>query len=693
MLSKLELSIDNTSIRLETGRIARQANAAVVVEHRGSFILGTVTCNHGPSSADFLPLTVDYREKMASRGRIPGNFFRRETRAGENETLTSRLIDRSLRPLFPSGFNKETVVTVTVYSADESSDLTALSILAASTALCLSDVPFDGPVIGGTLQLKNGHAHLLPDQSIDSSHEFNLVVSYSPNGLVMMEGDSNQGTEAQLATLLRDAGKLLAPVFNQLERWRNEVGKTKVSFEKPEMPTDAVDHVGRVIRDALNDALDITDKKTRRFAFDQLASSALETITEYPADVISTIVDRQIKQAARHRILSGRRADGRDHKTVRHIECEVGLLAHNHGSALFTRGDTQALVSATLGSQREGQDMETLSGMVKRGFILHYNFPGFSVGETRRPSGPGRREIGHGSLARRALLGVMPTQDSWPYTTRIVSDITESNGSSSMATVCGGCLALLNAGVPLTAPVAGVAMGLVVENDSSIILTDILGEEDHLGDMDFKVAGTKKGITAVQLDNKLGSLPMDLLAKALEQARTARLHILDAMNPLIEQESGDKYNRQGRHQSLKIPVNKIGLVVGTGGKTIQGLQADTNTRIEVGKDGHVLILGQDVEAVSEAKRRIELMTADLRKDGVYIGSVSNQKEFGIFVRISEHEGLVHLSELRNSQTLESYKPGDKIMVRVLGADSRGRLKLSEKAAQNVNIQDATNYLP
>ncbi len=691
MLSKLELSIDNTSIRLETGRIARQAGAAVVVEHHGSFVLGTVTCNHGPSTADFLPLTVDYREKMASRGRIPGNFFRRETRAGEHETLTSRLIDRSLRPLFPSGFNKETVVTVTVYSADERSDLAGLAIIAASTALLLSDVPFDGPVLGGTLQLRDGHAHLFPDKVQDIAIDFDLVVSFSPNGLVMMEGDSIQGTEAQLTTLLGDAANLLAPVFSQLERWREDVGKTKVEFQTPEFPDEATAQVKDSIADALNDALDLTDKKARRHAFDHLVTAALEHVSDYPADLISDLINREIKQTARRRILSGKRADGRTLDTVRNIECEVGLLAHNHGSALFTRGETQALVSATLGSQREGQDMESLSGMVKRGFMLHYNFPGFSVGETRRPSGPGRREIGHGSLARRALLGVMPTQDSWPYTTRIVSDITESNGSSSMATVCGASLAMMDAGVTLPNPVAGIAMGLIKEGKDFSVLSDILGDEDHLGDMDFKVAGTENGITSLQMDIKITSITKEIMEIALEQARDGRLHILKEMSKAISVSRKNLAETAPKIFTMSVAVEKIRDIIGSGGKVIREICEVSGAKVDIDDDGSVTLSASDGNSIEKAKKMIYDIIAEPELGLIYKGKVVKTVDFGAFVNfLGARDGLVHISELQNERTEKTTdicKEGDEVQVKVIGFDDRGKVKLSMKRVDQKTGKD------
>ncbi|MGC6418154.1 MAG: polyribonucleotide nucleotidyltransferase [Bradymonadia bacterium] len=689
MKSTLEIQLGGDTVTLETGAIARQANGAVVVRHGSTFILGTATCDLQAPSQDFFPLTVDYREKMASRGRIPGNFFRRETRASELETLTSRLIDRSLRPLFPSKFQKETVVTVTVYSADDESELSTLSLLAASAALMVSDIPFNGPMIGGTILSSGGRTMFSVRQSNQTAHEFDLVASFTPDGLVMLEGGSLQGTESQFIETLVQAASQIRDPFKRLVDWQEKVGKTKLDTADVDQDLKSQTAYVDVFDERLNELLLVTDKKARQRGLTALLA---EVAIRFPdaEDQARSSVAKAFKERTRAQIMSGRRADGRTHDEVRPIECIAGLLQNNHGSALFTRGETQALVSATLGSQREAQDIETLDGMLKRPFILHYNFPGFSVGETRRPSGPGRREIGHGSLARRALLAVMPETSQWPYTTRVVSDITESNGSSSMATVCGGCLALLDAGVPLLAPVAGIAMGLITGAEQSAILSDILGEEDHLGDMDFKVAGTRKGITAVQLDNKLGALSIDLLTRALEQARLGRLHILDCMSEAIESSAGKRYEQQGRHQSFKIAVSKIGSVVGQGGKTIQGLQADTNTKIEIGKDGHVLILGQKAEEVRRAREKIDILTTDLRIDRNYEAQIVSLKDFGVFVRIGSHEGLVHISELVRGNDLSTYTVGDGLSIRVLGADQRGRLKLSERAASRNELPTPTS---
>ena len=655
-METVSFKLGAAEISIETGRIARQAGGAVVVRHKGSFVLGTVVCDHQQTDANFLPLTVDYREKMAASARIPGNFFRREARPSEFETLTSRLVDRALRPLFPNGFNRPVIVTVTVYSFDHESDLDTLAILAASAALHISDVPFDGPVAGTRVLKTKGEFVVSPTSNQATDSEADLVLAASRAGLVMMEGGAQIIPESTLIDALEYAESALTPAFEALDQLQAQAGATKVEFVSPSKRKDIQDTVEAACASALDAALQITDKADRRAAI-QTARMKLPTDTE-STDSCEAAFDDLHKQRVRDKIIAGSRVDGRDLTTVRQIESAVHLLPGSHGSSLFTRGNTQALVTATLGGSRDAQDIETLDGGYKNRFILHYNFPGYAVGEARRPGGgAGRREIGHGHLARRALMAVLPGTERWPYTTRLVSDITESDGSSSMATVCGGTLALLSAGVPLIAPVAGVAMGLVSDGENTAILTDILGEEDHLGDMDFKVAGTKEGITAVQLDNKLGSLPRDLLERALEQARSARLHILECMGPSVDAATNGESEFGPRHLSFRVPVSRIGAIVGTGGKNLQGIQNDTGTRIEVSRDGVVLVMGSEAEQVRAARRAIEQIALELHKGGLYLGRITQRKEFGVFVRIANHEGLVHVSELSDDMAAQSYREG------------------------------------
>ena len=603
---------DGVDVTLETGRIARQAHGSVLVTHGRTVLLGTVVGGPHDPDAPYFPLTVDYREKAAAAARIPGNFFRRETRQNEREVLISRLVDRTLRPLFAAGFLGAAQVTVTVYSAEEGADLEGLAIIAAGAAVHLSDLPFSGPVVGCSVT----------EGGVD------LVLSRTRDGLVMAEGSAARVTESALLDAFDASEAALAGALDACDRLRAAAGTPRQPFE----------------------AAAVDDETTE----------------------------------ARARILAGERADGRATDEIRAIDIDTGLLPGCHGSALFTRGDTQALVSTTFGGNRDAQDIETLWGNRRERFLLHYNFPSFSVGSTRPSRGPGRREIGHGNLAHRALTPLMPGKASWPYTTRVVADITEADGSSSMATVCGGCLALLDAGVPLEAPVAGIAMGLVSDGERHVVLSDIRASEDHLGDMDFKVAGPADGITAIQLDNKLGAVPREVLAAALEQAAAGRRHILEAMQPAVDAIAA-RGAETSKFARVSIAQRHIGKLIGPGGRNLQALTAKTGAKVDVSDDGTVLILAPNPEATQAAVRAVKAIGIELRKDALYVGEVINVKAFGAFVRIGDHEALVHVSEGG-----EGHEIGAELLVRVLGADSKGRLRLSAKAAAGARREDAVN---
>ncbi|MCA9541088.1 MAG: polyribonucleotide nucleotidyltransferase [Myxococcales bacterium] len=678
--------IGDEAIELSTGRIARQAHGAVVLRHRETFILATVVAGGEANEGGFLPLTVDYRERRSAVGRIPGNYFRRETRAGEHEILTSRLIDRTLRPLFGEGFTAETIVDVTVHSADAASDLAGLALIAAGAAVHLSDLPFNGPVAGMRIARLGGRLRLGADEAEATRGDLDLVVSGGRDGLVMIEGGAGEIGEDDLLAALEAARAAFGPIFAAVDALREAAGRQKRAVTAPGKRSA---DLGPALDAALDAALKITEKQARRAALEALRPIARDTLADIEPAAADAAFATAVRHHTRQNIIAGRRLDGRGPTQIRPIDCEAHLLPGAHGSALFTRGETQALVSATFGGPREGQDHDRLFGARTDRFLLHYNFPGFAVGEPRRGGGPGRREIGHGHLARRALLGVLPDEAAWPFTLRLVSDITESNGSSSMATVCGGALALLSAGVPLKAPVAGIAMGLVREGEAHAILSDILGDEDHLGDMDFKIAGTAGGITAIQLDNKLGTLPLDILRDALTQAAEGRRHILDAMGPLIERLASEPPPHAPRHASLRVNTARVGQIIGKGGQTLSQLQGRTGTRIEVSRDGVVLILGPTHAAVREARRAIEAIAIELRKGGLYLARVSGVQDYGVFVKIAEHEGLVHQSELgdRDPRTLNV---GDELLVRVLGADERGRVRLSHRAADGGSALEALN---
>ncbi len=664
------IEVGGREIRLESGKIARQAHGAVMARMGKSAVLATVVAG-GAKEGDFLPLTVDYREQFAAAGKIPGSFFRRETRQGEHEVLLSRIIDRSLRPLFPKAWRAETQVAATVYSADSGDDLHGLAILAACAALHISDIPFAGPLAGLRLSRRGQTFTAFPSRDAAGLADLDLIITGTRAGLVMVEGSAMVVPEAEVLEALERAHTLIEHMLDAMDRLREAVGKPKRSVPEVECAPLEGSYA-----EEIDAALAIQDKAERRGALGVLEARATEAGA-------AKAFAKLHKARARAGILEGRRIGGRAHDEIRAISCETGTLPACHGSSLFTRGETQALVTTTLGGQRDGQDIEGIFGMERRRFLLHYNFPGFSVGEPRRGGGPGRRELGHGALARRALIPVLPDKKDYPYSLRVVSTITESNGSSSMATVCGGALALAAAGVPLKAPVAGIAMGLVAEGERVAILSDILGDEDHLGDMDFKVAGTAEGITAIQLDNKLGSLSTELLGRALEQAAVGRRHILGEMAAALE--ASDTPAHVPRMRRVRVHPSKVGAVIGKGGSVLQGIQSRTGAKIEVSNDGQVSILGKDEGSANAAVREVQAISMELKKGGLYLGKVTSVKDFGAFVRIAEHEGLVHVSELP-----EQVSASQELLVRVLGADDRGRLKLSRKAAMDSSPLEALN---
>ncbi|MCB9536309.1 MAG: polyribonucleotide nucleotidyltransferase [Myxococcales bacterium] len=684
------LQIGAAEITLETGRVARQAHGAVVVRQGDAWLLATVVAGPDLPGPGFLPLTVEYREKAAAAGRIPGNFFRRETRLGEHEVLTSRLIDRTLRPLIADGFRAEVQVSVTVFSADEQVDLAGLALLGAAAALHLSDVPFDGPVAGLRLVRTEGAFVPFPSRAQAAKADLDLMVSAGRGGLVMVEGEARGVPEAELLDAFDAAAELMGPALDGCDRLRAAAGRPKRDAKPAPTPAWVAD-LQTAVGDAVDAALRLPGKAERRGALADARADALAACADRPADAVEAHTEALIKKRARALLLDGGRMDGRAHDAVRDITCEMGTLPTCHGSALFTRGETQVLVSATLAGGREAQDLETVYGLHRETFILHYNFPSYSVGEARPNRGPGRREIGHGNLARRALDAVLPPGRDWPFTLRVVSDVTESNGSSSMATVCGGTLAMLHAGVPLKAPVAGIAMGLVVEGDRIAVLTDILGDEDHLGDMDFKVAGTADGVTAVQMDNKVGSLSRDVLARALEQARAGRAHILEKMQATIDATPANP----NAPAALRWSINpaRIGAVIGSKGSVLQGIQSRTGAKVDISDDGTVTVLGKNAQSARAARKAIDAITMELVKGGLYLGEVTNVKNFGAFVRVAEHEGLVHVSELEDHRVEDAttvVQPGQEMLVRVLGADDKGRLKLSRKAALGESPLEALN---
>ncbi len=695
--STRKIKIGTRTITLETGRIARQASAAVLVREGATAVLVTVTAAPEPRpDMDFFPLTVEYREKLAAAGRIPGSWLRREGRITDREVLISRLVDRSIRPLFPKGYKNEVQVTATVLSAGSDSDPAPLAIMGAGAALHLSPIPWNGPAGGVRVVLLEDRLVVLPNPAEMEQALADVVVSTGPEGLVMVEGGALVVPEEQILEMLFTGQDALAPFLETLDEWRREAGREKAPFTPPEIPAEIMEEARRNYGEALKQALRIPQKQPRRAAVARIEKEALAA-EEDPdrAQAVAAALSHLEHEILRRGILDEDfRPDGRGPTDIRPIWVEAGWLEGPHGSAVFTRGETQALVTCTLAGESSAQTIETLSGPEKVNFLLHYNFPPYSVGEVRPLRGPGRREIGHGFLARRALLGVLPPYEDFPYIIRVESDITESNGSSSMATVCGGCLALMDAGVPLSAPVAGIAMGLIQEGEKHVILSDILGDEDHLGDMDFKVAGTEDGVTAIQMDNKIGGLSREVMSQAMDQARRGRLHILSRMKDALGAPRKELPPDAPRAFTLRIRPQSIGLLIGPKGQTIRAIQEETKVELKVDEDGLVTVYAPDGRAARDAMKRIRAAAGDVQKGKVYRARVVKVLDYGAFVQIYPHiEGLVHASQWDENPVddmTRAAKEGDTVLVRVMGADSKGRLVLSRKEALGVDPSDAAN---
>jgi polyribonucleotide nucleotidyltransferase len=670
----------------ETGRIARQATGAVLVRNGDNTVLATVVAAEEPRQGiGFLPLTVEYREKLAAAGRIPGNFTRREGRISDHEVLVSRLVDRTLRSLFPEEYRCEVQIQIAVLSADPDADLASLGLLAATAAVHVSPTPARGPAAGLRVARRDGVWNPLPSHGIREEAELEFFVGSGPDGLVMAEGTGREISEADCMEALKQGAnwvKLFQDAFETLHR---AVGVVKrvvpKATELPQLPEQ--------VRDPLQRALEIRTKAERAR---ELASVRREYLAGMEAEITAPAAeafDACRHQLVREQVLStGVRPDGRGPEAIRPIWSEVGWLPRAHGSAVFTRGETQALVTCTLGSSEDAQRVDGLRPRPASRFILHYNFPPYSVGEIRPLRGPGRREIGHGSLARRGLANQLPTFEDFPYTIRLEAEISESNGSSSMATVCGGSLALMQAGVPLARPTAGIAMGLITDGNRSIVLSDITGEEDHLGDMDLKVVGTARGVTAVQLDNKLGGLELDLLSTALEQAHRGRVHILEEMAKTISAPCPELPSHAPRVMRTAIMPESIGVLVGPRGANIKSISETTGARISVDDDGTVLVYASESSAASKALAMVHRSAGIVRVDRCYRAAVTGVRDFGVFVRINRvTEGMIPTAELDDSPPANPGPPlreGDEVVVKVLGADDRGRLRLSRRAALGVD---------
>ena len=695
------IRIGGQELEFEVGRIARQAGGAVLVSSGRSVVLATaVAAAETSGRAGFFPLTVIYREKLAGAGRIPGGFQRREARPTDEETLVSRLIDRSIRPFFPDGFSCETQVLTTVLSYDPDGDPVVLALSAASAALTISDIPWGRPMAGMRVARVDGELRLLPSRDDRERADLDLVVSLSRDGLVMVEGSAREVPEDAILAALDAAVAGAEPVLQLQEELRAAVGREKRGFTPPVVDEPLQRRAEQVLAPRIDSLFGPGEKQARHAAMDRLLVE-VETacVGLSAAEVEGTAAgappapgtpspreaaERVLREAIRARALEGRRLDGRGPEEVRPISGEVGWLPGAHGSALFTRGETQAMVTCTLGTSQDEQLVESLAGVRREPFLLHYTFPPYSVGEVRPLRGPGRREIGHGALARRALHPLLPDQETFPFTVRLDSEITASNGSSSMATVCGGTLALQDAGVPLRRPVAGVAMGLIVAGERSVVLTDILGDEDHLGDMDFKVAGTSEGVTAVQMDNKIGSLPRAILERALEQARRGRLHILAEMERICSGPRAQPRPHVPQVRFLRIRPARIRDLIGPGGRHIQSIQTDTGAKVDVGDDGRVRIFGSAGTRLDEAERRTRHMTGEPRVGAIYRGRVTGVMDFGCFVELFYGiEGLVHISELAEERVDHPGSVtavGEELLVKVLGTNPEGKIQLSHRAA-------------
>jgi len=679
------------TVTLETGRIARQATGAVLCSMDNTSVLCTVVgAKEAKPGQDFFPLTVNYQEKSYAAGKIPGGFFKREGRPSEKETLTCRLIDRPIRPLFPDGFKNEVQVICTVMSADKDVDPDIAAIIGTSAALAISGIPFNGPIGGARVGYTQEQGYVLnPTYTELKTSALDMVVAGTREAVLMVESEAKELPEDLMLGAVLYAHQEMQAVIQVIDQLVAEVGKPRWEWQAAPENLELAAALKEKVGARLDDAYRTTDKQARTAAVNALRAEAVAELANQDAGIsaenISDAFKKLEKKIVRGRIIRGEpRIDGRDQKTVRPISVQVGILPKVHGTALFTRGETQAIVAATLGSLRDAQNIDALEGGRKDNFMLHYNFPPYSVGECGRVGSAGRREIGHGRLARRGVAAVLPKEEDFPYTIRVVSEITESNGSSSMASVCGTSLALMDAGVPLKAPVAGIAMGLVKEDDGFAVLTDILGDEDHLGDMDFKVAGTDAGVTALQMDIKIEGITEEIMEIALAQAQQARLHILGEMNKVISQGRAEVSESAPRYHTMKINVDKIRDVIGKGGATIRALTEETGATIDIEDDGSIRIYSDDADGLKAAITRIEQITAEPEIGMIYDGVVARVVDFGAFVTfLPGLDGLVHISQIaeeRVNAVGDYLKEGQTVRVKVLDVDNRGRIKLSIKEA-------------
>ncbi len=684
----LKEEIGGKTLSIRTGKVAKQASGSALVQYGDTIVLVTVVSATEEKASDFLPLQVEYQEKIYAAGRIPGNYFRREIgRPSEKETLTSRLIDRPIRPLFPKGYRCETQVIATVLSMDQENDPDMLAMVGASAAIHLSDIPFAGPIAAVRVGRIDGELRINPPIQDWARCDINIIVAGSKSGVVMVEGGADVVGEADLLEAIFTGHRAMQPMIDMQVKLREMAGRPKRPYAAKTKDAELVAKVSALAAAPMRDALLVPTKDERRLAARAVKKSLLDSLGEAYADrreEVADIIEELKRSILRELILKeGRRVDGRSFDVIRPITCEVAVLPRPHGSALFTRGETQVLGVLTLGSGQDEQRVETLSGEEMRQFMLHYNFPPYSVGEVKRIGGPSRRDIGHGGLSTRAIEKILPDKDKFDYTIRLVSEVFESNGSSSMGTVCACCLALMDGGVPIKAPVAGIAMGLVSEGDRTVVLSDILGDEDHCGDMDFKVAGTREGVTALQMDIKILELSREILARALEQARQGRIFILGKMLEALEGPRREISPYAPTITTMSINPDKIREVIGAGGKVIRAIQAESNTTIQIEDSGVIKIAAFSKQEAEQAKQLITQIVADPEVGAIYEGTVVKITDFGAFVNIMPGtDGLVHISQLANrrvTKVSDVVKEGEKLKVKVLEIGRDGKIRLSHKA--------------
>jgi polyribonucleotide nucleotidyltransferase len=689
-MEKVEVDIDGKLISLEAGDLARQAGGAVIVRQGDTMLLVTATmAKQAREGIDFFPLTVDYREKTYAAGKIPGNFFRREARPGDIETLTCRLIDRPIRPLFPKGFKNETQVVALVISHDQVNAPDINAITGASAALMISDIPYENPIAGARISKVEGKLIFNPTYEETANSDLNLVMAGTTDGIVMVEAGAKEASEDDMMEALEFGHERIKKLIEIQIKLRELMGKEKLAFEPPQVDEELKNKIHENSAAKLGEAMQIAGKHERADAIKQIRENLNGALSDEEqqekAGAIKEIFHDLEKDIVRNLVLDKQyRVDGRGLADVRPISIQVGYLPRVHGSAVFTRGETQALVTTTLGTSSDEQRIDSLEFKGSKSFFLHYNFPAFCTGEVKFLSGPGRREVGHGMLAERSLIPVLPDRDTYPYTIRIVSEILESNGSSSMASVCGGSLSMMDAGVPIKAPVAGIAMGMIKDGDRVAILSDILGSEDHLGDMDFKVTGTKNGINALQMDIKIDGLDRDLMHKALEQAKEGRMHILGEMDKVLTEPRGEMSKYAPRIITITVPKDKIRDVIGPGGKVIREIIDKTGVSIDINDDGVVSIASSDEDSAQKAVEYVQNLVQEVEIGKIYLGKVKKIVDFGAFVEIfSGTDGLVHISQVcdrRIKNVSDEIQEGDEIKVKVIDVDQQGRVKLSRKEA-------------